>query len=528
MILSINNAAAMRVFALLAVVTMVTALVPFTALATALETEISCLDSEENLLSNPSFEDEVAVDSNSYAVLSSIPSWDSTGDFEIWNNMFGGASDGAQNLELDVDSPTTVSQEVDTVEGNEYLVMFDLGARPGVSSNEIDLIVDEETLGTVSSDGTGNEINDWTSHSFTFIAAGQAALIEFSDMGDSDSLGSLLNNARVCLVADNAVYTTSVGGQKWNDEDGDGYWDEGENGQDGVTITITDDSEFSTTTVTTDGGYYSFGNLPTDTTYFVCEEVPAGAVQTYPVQDEENSSVVSCQDNGNGYSVTPVGEGSYELDFGNYEENTYEIFGFIFNDEDEDDAIEEGETRLDGWKVTATEQTEGEARVFTTTSDENGRYELAVPAGTWRISQEVEESWEQLTVADTEGDYIVTVPAPVEEEEFIISMLMNWIIPTAHAAVISDYIGPKNFGNEYVGSNNGGGTRVGSRSGSSSNAPSGSVLGASTSTPTVLGDATTTMPVGAPNTGAGGTASTATVVATLQTATFRRLSNVRN
>ena len=67
---------------------------------------------------------------------------------------------------------------------------------------------------------------------------------------------------------------------------------------------------------------------------------------------------------------------------------------------------------------------------------------------------------------------------------------------------ISDVVCQKSdtVGNEVVVRRGGGGTRV-------QRAPAGEVLGASTSTPSglVLGAATTTMPVGAPNTGAGGT-----------------------
>ena len=72
---------------------------------------------------------------------------------------------------------------------------------------------------------------------------------------------------------------------------------------------------------------------------------------------------------------------------------------------------------------------------------------------------------------------------------------------------------------------NGGSNRNGSSGTRIQRAPAGEVLGASTTTPTgmVLGEATSTMPVGAPNTGAGGTApvtvSLPTLVAILSTTT---------
>ncbi len=183
-------------------------------------------------------------------------------------------------------------------------------------------------------------------------------------------------------------------------------------------------------------------------------------------------------------------------DGGEGEEDGYEIFGYVWHDEDEDDAIDGGESSLSGWTVRA-QNASNTTEVYTAVTDSNGRYTLFVPAGTWIISEEVEGGWALLSDADGDGTYTVTVPTPAEPEEFT---LLGWFIPTAMAAVL-DQVGPYNFGNE----------RTASRGGSSSGTrvrPTGTVLGIATSTPTgqVLGDATSTLPIGAPNTGAGGTA----------------------
>lgn len=71
--------------------------------------------------------------------------------------------------------------------------------------------------------------------------------------------------------------------------------------------------------------------------------------------------------------------------------------------------------------------------------------------------------------------------------------------------------GGNSGGNEEVIVNGGGGGGSGSRT---KRTPTGQVLGASSSTPTglVLGDATSTLPVGAPNTGAGGAATVAVIL----------------
>lgn len=171
---------------------------------------------------------------------------------------------------------------------------------------------------------------------------------------------------------------------------------------------------------------------------------------------------------------------------GENNEETTEIFGFVWHDVDEDDN-RDAEPVLEGWTVRAV-NVEDEESLFFDVTDENGRYSFNLPAGTWRISQQTEAGWVLHSVADGDGTYTVTVPE-----------------------VSGVTFGEYNFGNVFVerdggggngdGGGNGGGTRVTDR------APQGEVLGTSTETPAglVLGEATTTIPVGAPNTGAGGT-----------------------
>lgn len=196
------------------------------------------------------------------------------------------------------------------------------------------------------------------------------------------------------------------------------------------------------------------------------------------------------------------------------EEDTYEVFGYVWDDSDEDDELDE-EPRLGGWTVKATEQG-GEEREFMDETDEDGRYSLFVPEGTWVISLLTQEGWVLLSEADGDGTYTVTVPVLVTDASFLQSVF-SFIIPTAHAAVLGQ-VGPLNFGNNFVGNNAGGnrdtsggnGRNISLRSGGNNdNTPSGQVEGASTSTlpaGQVLGESTSVMPVGAPNTGAGGAA----------------------
>jgi hypothetical protein len=224
----------------------------------------------------------------------------------------------------------------------------------------------------------------------------------------------------------------------------------------------------------------------------------------------------------NGYVYA---DAAYHVDFYNKEtENsdqttdTYKIFGTVWHDTDEDDAIDEGEDDLSGWTVRAINASNSE-NIHTTTSDASGHYEFNVAAGTWIISELTEDGWVLLSDGDSvngTGTYTVTVPAPV------VVTLLDWFIPTAQAATLASF-GPYNFGNiVVVGTprNHGGGS--GHRS-----TPAGTVLGDSTTTAPVgevLGASTSTLPVGAPNTGAGGTSPVTIVLPTINAILVARVT----
>lgn len=143
-------------------------------------------------------------------------------------------------------------------------------------------------------------------------------------------------------------------------------------------------------------------------------------------------------------------------------------------------------------------------------TDASGRYSLYVPAGTWIIREIEQEGWDQLSTADGDGTYTVTVPTVVDMEVSV-SFPLNLFFSVAHAADIPTYVGPKNFGNNFVGTPNNGNSGGNGRKielTNDNNDREGEVEGDSTSNEPdgeVLGAATSTLPVGAPATGAGGT-----------------------
>lgn len=102
----------------------------------------------------------------------------------------------------------------------------------------------------------------------------------------------------------------SISGHKWEDLDGDGYWDGGEPTLDGWTIFLDENGNETldpgeVSTITSGGGVYSFSNLvPGD--YDVCEVLQPGWTRTLPG--------LACY-----YLTVLPGQDLTNYDFGNYQ-----------------------------------------------------------------------------------------------------------------------------------------------------------------------------------------------------------------
>lgn len=185
----------------------------------------------------------------------------------------------------------------------------------------------------------------------------------------------------------------------------------------------------------------------------------------------------------------------------------YKVEGYVWHDANSNDTwekdnveteeVETGEADLEGWTVNIVNGSTS----FSTVTDASGYYSFMVPAGTWTITEAVQNEWSQ--TFPNSGSHIVTVPAVVTKAH--VSSIFAWFISVAHAQAPSVF-GPYDFGNVFTGctsncggggggggsSGGGGGGKKSSSSGSSSDAtPVGEVLGA-------------VAPIGAPNTGMGG------------------------
>ncbi len=195
------------------------------------------------------------------------------------------------------------------------------------------------------------------------------------------------------------------------------------------------------------------------------------------------------------------------------EVDTYKIEGYVWHDDNRntewdgrselnDDAIVDVESPLADWVVTITNG----STTLSTSTDELGYYYFEVPAGTWTITETVQDGWERTTVES----HTVTVPEVTAQASW---SFWEWLLPTAHAALLGTY-GEYNFGNDTI--DNSTPTQTSSRGGGGSSGtrvrPTPTVAGDNTSlvnpTPLILGEQVSVVPVGAPNTGRGGAAPT--------------------
>lgn len=211
---------------------------------------------------------------------------------------------------------------------------------------------------------------------------------------------------------------------------------------------------------------------------------------------------------------------------GDNDPNTYLVFGYVWHDENantdwemddpETEAVETGEPDLDSWTVTITN---GET-TYSTVTDAAGYYFFNVPVGIWTISETLQTEWNQTAPTTNGGTHVVNVGnVTMNEGSGLLTTLWNYLVPTAYAQAVTTY-GPFNFGNVFFGtggcsSNCGGGGGNGDGHNHGNGGGSGTRIKRTEATPIILGDATTTMPVGAPNTGAGGTAPSVLVLPTV-------------
>ncbi|GEM_PF-2254732 len=179
----------------------------------------------------------------------------------------------------------------------------------------------------------------------------------------------------------------SISGFKWEDQDGDGFWDAEEPALVNWLITLLEDDLTSASQYTASDGSYSFEDLlPGD--YSLIEELLLGWTQT-----ASPSGI-----------VLGAGDVSEDNNFGNFQNIT--ISGLKFNDLDGDGVKGPGEDGLEGWEITLDLGADSTIDSSTYT-DEFGAYAFTdLGPGTYRIREENQTGWVQTTSDPVDLDAI--------------------------------------------------------------------------------------------------------------------------
>lgn len=296
-----------------------------------------------------------------------------------------------------------------------------------------------------------------------------------------------------------------ITGQKWNDEDGDGFLDEGEpaiggwfiwvdlndngvydDGTDIYTYTGDDDAVADPNESTDVLGRYNF-YIPMDGTFSVHEGSVSGWEQTYP-------------DTEAGYYEITVSDGEavdFNYDFGNHYtgngDNTCErfIYGSVFHDVNSDTnfVLGDGDAGLQTWTVYVDLDNDNVWDEGTEPSDEtdvDGYFSILVDApGSYTVRQVTQSGWTLIYPTEgDEGEYLVTLDCFAKEVEIESDVLVQ-MLDVFVQAIESDGFENLRFANvisdDSSDDNGGGGSSSGSRSnndsGDGSSGDNGEVLG---------------------------------------------------
>ena len=237
---------------------------------------------------------------------------------------------------------------------------------PGVSIILTDSMGREEEIFTTQ-DG---------SYAFTDISPGDYTLEE----NDPQGFESTTPNTLPIEVAEEDSVTADFGDHKpdvfgtlsgtvFDDLNGDGVQNDGENGIPGVSIILTDSAGNTEEVFTSDDGSYVFAEIPAGD-YTVRETDPEGFASTTP----------------NEVSVQITSEEGISADFGDRQTEPGSISGKVFEDTNQNGTYDEDEMPLPGVRLYADLDENGlfdEGEPFSL-SDENGDYHISdLPSGNY-------------------------------------------------------------------------------------------------------------------------------------------------
>lgn len=166
------------------------------ALTAALALALAAPLAASAALVNGNFEADSIAD-GSYTIAANLMGW--TGGplgIELRRNNAGTAKAGKNFVELDTTGNSAMWQDLDTDEGQYYLVTGWYSPRAGVGgdSNDIQVFWNSTLLGTLSGSGVGKTDHDWKAFSFgVFGTSASTDRLRFAAAGLSDSLGGSLD-----------------------------------------------------------------------------------------------------------------------------------------------------------------------------------------------------------------------------------------------------------------------------------------------------------------------------------------------
>jgi serine-aspartate repeat-containing protein C/D/E len=185
------------------------------------------------------------------------------------------------------------------------------------------------------------------------------------------------------LDAGLVVQQATVGDRVWEDSNGNGVQDAGEQGVDGVTVSLKDAGGNTVGTVIThDGGQYSFTVDPG--TYTVSVAPPAGFSFTGAGKGG-NGALDSDVGAGGDASVTlGAGENNHDIDAGIYRPAS--LSQVVWFDADRDGRMDDGESGAAGVKVILLDASGNPVPGAVATTDANGHYQFTdLPPGTYSV-----------------------------------------------------------------------------------------------------------------------------------------------
>ncbi|WP_422491401.1 DUF642 domain-containing protein [Endozoicomonas sp. ALE010] len=160
--------------------------------------EVKTSQYSTNLLVNGSFERHGYLKYGDWGVFRHIPGWVALKNkFEIQTSgVSQAATDGKAVLELDAHRKALIAQWVETVPGDQYLLILDYSPRVEVDSkpttNNIDVYWGHEKITTLEGDKVG-----WKTLQFELSAKYNLSKLAFHAVGESDSVGGLIDNVQL-------------------------------------------------------------------------------------------------------------------------------------------------------------------------------------------------------------------------------------------------------------------------------------------------------------------------------------------